>query len=83
MLYCILKKKLGRGNFFLWATSWEGGVTLPLNYLKTFPGPMRSYTVKKNHIGSAVSEIIRYKQTDRKTFRNLVNFIPGIDAQTW
>ena len=30
---------------------------------------MRSYPVKKNPIGSAVSEILRYKQTDRQTNR--------------
>ena len=28
---------------------------------------MRSYPVKKNHIGSAVSEILWYKQTDKRT----------------
>ena len=27
---------------------------------------MSSYPVKKNHIGSVVSEILRYKQTDRQ-----------------
>ena len=31
------------------------------------PGPMKSYTVKENHIGSTVSEILRYTQTDRHT----------------
>ena len=30
---------------------------------------MRSYPVKENPIGSAVSQILRYKQTDRKTER--------------
>ena len=30
---------------------------------KTFPGPMRIYPVKKNPIGSAVSEIRRFRQT--------------------
>ena len=28
---------------------------------------MKSYPVKENPIGSAVSEILRYKQTDRQT----------------
>ena len=28
---------------------------------------MRSYPVKENPIGSAVSEILRYKQTDKQT----------------
>ena len=26
---------------------------------------MRSYPIKKNHIGSAVRDILRYRQTDR------------------
>ncbi len=26
------------------------------------PGPTRSFLVKKNHFGSAVSEILRYRQ---------------------
>ena len=30
---------------------------------------MRSYPVKENQIGSAVSEILRYKQTDKQTGR--------------
>ena len=29
---------------------------------------MRSYTVNENHIGSAVSEILRYTQIDRQKF---------------
>ena len=29
---------------------------------------MRIYTVNENHIGSAVSEILQYKQTDRQTY---------------
>ena len=28
---------------------------------------MRSYPVKENHISSAISEILRYKVTDRQT----------------
>ena len=30
----------------------------------TYLEPMRSYIVKENHIGSAVSEILWYRQTD-------------------
>ncbi len=41
----------------------EGGGTLP----KTIPGPMRSYPVKENPIGSGVSEILQYRQTDTQT----------------
>ena len=40
-------------------------VTFPKIVIKTFLGPMRSYPVKENQFGSAVSEILRYKQTDR------------------
>ena len=29
---------------------------------KTTLGPIRSFTLKENHIGSAVSEILRYRQ---------------------
>ena len=32
-----------------------------------FPRPMRSYPVKENPIGSAVSEILRYRYTDKHT----------------
>ena len=46
---------LGRFHFLGWWYSRQ----------KTFPGPMRSYSVKQNHIGSEVSEILRYKQTTR------------------
>ena len=31
---------------------------------KTFQGPMRNYTVKEHLIGSVVSEILRYGQTE-------------------
>ncbi len=30
---------------------------------------MRSYTVKENHIGSAVSDILQYRQTNKQTDR--------------
>ena len=33
------------------------------------PGPMRDYTVKENSICSAVSEILRYRQTNKHTYR--------------
>ena len=31
---------------------------------------MRSYTVKEDHIGSAVSKILRYRQTEKQTYRH-------------
>ena len=40
--------------------SWEGGVTIPQNSYKPSWDP-----VKENSIGSAVSEILRYKHTDK------------------
>ena len=50
------KKKLEEGHFFSIGhfSSDSGGTLLE---------PMKSYTVKKNHIDSAVSEILRYRQT--------------------
>ena len=36
------------------------GVLSP-KQLENFPGPMRSYYVKESHIGSAVSDILRYR----------------------
>ena len=39
--------------------SSEGGVPCP-KILINLPGPIRSYRVKENHIGSAVSEIVWY-----------------------
>ena len=57
---------------------WAVYYTSPKNFIKNFlifwlnffgdfgthPGPMRRNPVKKKHIGSVVSEIIRYTQTD-------------------
>ena len=40
--------------------------------LKTFPGPLLSYTVKKNNIGSAVSKILH---TDTHTHTDPVTLI--------
>ena len=36
------------------------------------PGPMRIYPVKENPIGSADSDILRYKNTDTQTDRHPV-----------
>ena len=52
----------------LWLLSQEGGGCSP----QTFPGPMRSYPVKENLIGSAVSEILRNRQ------KNLLLYIIGL-----
>ena len=40
-------------------------------------GPMRSYPVKINPIGSTVSEILLYKQTDRQTHIQLLYYKDG------
>ena len=39
---------------------------------------MRSYTAKENHIGSAVSKILRYRQTDSHPPLWMTNFKDGI-----
>ena len=49
-------------NFSKGDFSWESGGTIPKNSYKL--GPMKSYTVKKNHIGSANIELILYTQTN-------------------
>ncbi len=36
--------------------------------LLTFSGPLRSYTLKKNHIGLVVIEILRYTQYRKRSF---------------
>ena len=45
--------------------SWESGGTLPPNSYKPFQ-VLWNYPVKDNTIGSTVSEILRYTQTDRQ-----------------
>ena len=42
---------------------WGDDGTLPKKQFYTFPGPLKSYIVKENKIGSVVSEIIWYTQT--------------------
>ena len=39
---------------------------------------MRSYSVRENSIGSAVTEIIRYKQTDRQENTHPVTLLEGL-----
>ena len=41
--------------------SWKSGGFLP----QTFPRPMRSNTVKKNHKDLVFSEILRYRLTEK------------------
>ena len=45
------KKNLNQYKHFLIKIKWP----------KTIPGPIRSFTVKENHIGSVVSEILHYR----------------------
>ena len=60
----VLKKK-GEEGYFQWAISiWRLVVPLPkivIDLSRTY----RSYTVKVNHIGSAVSVIVRHIHKDR------------------
>ena len=44
---------------------------------QTFPRSMRSYTVKEDHIGSVVTEKIRYRQTHELTDTGPATFIQG------
>ena len=44
-------------------------------YFWNFPRPMRSCTVKENHIRSTVSEIIRYTQTVTFRFHSIIKKI--------
>ena len=54
-------------NFFVISF---GRVVVPSpKIVRTFPGHMRIYPVKENPIGSAVSEILWYRHTDRHTDR--------------
>ena len=39
---------------------------------KTTLGPIRSFTLKENHISSAVSEILRYRQKKLTTLYNRI-----------
>ena len=52
-----------RGDFF-----WEGGDNLLPNSYKPSPWPIRIFTVKENHIGTEVSEILNYAQSHPVTF---------------
>ena len=56
------------GEFFLGAISL-GRVVLPYpNIVINLPRTYEKLPWKENHIGLAVSEILRYKQKDRQTF---------------
>ena len=58
----VLKKsitKFGLGNISRSDFTWKSGRK---KYLQTFPRPIKSYTVKVNNFGAAVSEILRNRQ---------------------
>ena len=69
-----VKTRILKKIWCLWDFSWEGG-TLPQNSYKPFPGPMRSFPVRENPIGSAVNEILRYRQTNKHPVTLLSSFI--------
>ena len=82
-LFQIIKKressKSQSGNYFVGGDfSQEVAGTLPQN---RFPGPMRSYIVKENNICSAVSEILRYTQT--QTIQSLLFYEDSELANFW
>ena len=66
-VYQKIFKNIVEHDFF-----WEGGGILPQNSYKTCPGSMRNYNVKENCIGSAVSEILWYWQTDRHLITEII-----------
>ena len=47
----------------------------PQKELKTFPGPIKSFIVKKNHTVIAVSEILRYRQKKLITLYNRIKHV--------
>ena len=62
--YLIFCTQQGR-YFYLRAISIRWFVVPCPEIVINFPRTYENYIVKENHIGSAVSEIIRYKQIDR------------------
>ena len=63
--------------FCFWLGAFSlGRVVLPSPRIVIFfPGPIRSYTVKENHIGSVVNEILRYRQTENLLFYHMNIYI--------
>ena len=55
----------GGDHFLFWGWRYP-----PRFFLKTFPGSIRSFTVKENNISSAVSEILRYRSKKITTLYN-------------
>ena len=45
---------------------------IKIKWPKTITGLIRSFTVKENHIGSAISEILRYRQKMLTTLYNRI-----------
>ncbi len=72
-------KKIGCGGDFFPKEDKDsvGRVDVPSPQIViTFPGFVRRFTAKKNHIGLMVSEILSYTHTNR----HLVTFIKGLDS---
>ena len=72
-LFKFLKSFYGVNIFcklfsFFCDISWEVGGTLLQNSYKSYLEPIRSCIVKENHIDSAVSEILSYRQTKPSNF---------------
>ena len=64
LILFLKRKKCGKVIFSCVDFSLKVGVNPSPKKFKTFPGAMRSYTVKENHVGSAVSKTFQYRQTE-------------------
>ena len=57
--------------------SWRVDIIYPPNKnLKTSLGPLGIFTANKDHIGSAISEILRYRQEKLNTLYNTSGYAP-------
>ena len=66
------------GYFWLGKIFSEMVMVHSIETVKIFPGPKKNFIAKYNHIGLAVSEFFRYRQTDkthRLIYRHPVTFL--------
>ena len=62
-LQCCVQVSIGKKNLIFCDFSWEGGGTLP-QIVINLPGTYEKLSCKGKLEGSAVREVLRYKQTD-------------------
>ena len=76
LLILVLKRKLkkieGRISFYLNRNDLSKEAVVPSSKIVINLYRIISYTVKKNHIGSAVSMILRYRETITKVDTQLL-----------